>query len=128
MSNRIMIVVLLVCALLVATFPFWYGKIGQTVGSQPKLEAPPGGEKMCVESTEYMREHHVELLKQWRDSVVRDGVRTYRAKDRQEYTISLSNTCLRCHSNKEKFCDQCHSYVKASPKCWDCHVTPKGAK
>lgn len=128
MSNRVMVVTLVFCFLLIATFPFLYERIGQSAGSQPTLAAPPGGEKTCVESTEYMREHHVELLRQWRDSVVRDGGRTYRAKDGKEYTMSLSDTCLRCHSNKEKFCDQCHNYIKVSPKCWDCHVVPKEPK
>jgi hypothetical protein len=123
-----MIATLILCFLLVASFPFWYGRIGGGSGTKPKLEPPPSGEKVCVEETDYMREHHVELLTQWRDSVVRNGIRTYRAKDGKDYAMSLTDTCLRCHSNKQNFCDQCHNYVKVSPKCWDCHVVPKGAK
>jgi hypothetical protein len=30
-----------------------------------------------------------------------------------------------CHSNKSKFCDQCHNYVDVDPFCWDCHIEPK---
>jgi len=29
--------------------------------------------------------------------------------------MSLSQTCLGCHSNKEKFCDACHNYSGSSP-------------
>jgi len=123
-----MIVALLIFALMVMTLPFWYGQIYKNDTGPLKLETPPHGETKCVEPAEYMRENHVDLLKRWRDSVVRDGLRTYHAKDGKEYTMNLSNTCLRCHSNKDKFCDQCHDYVKASPNCWDCHVVPKGAK
>jgi hypothetical protein len=101
MHNRVMIAILIVSFLLVATLPFWYGKITGSSAIKPILEPPSGGEKVCIETAAYMREYHTELLKQWRDSVVRDGIRTYRAKDGKEYTISLSNTCLRCHTDKQ---------------------------
>ena len=38
--------------------------------------------------------------------------------------MSLTNTCLGCHSNKAQFCDQCHNYLEVTPYCWDCHVDP----
>ncbi len=41
--------------------------------------------------------------------------------------MSLTLTCLECHSNKDKFCDRCHDYLRVSPGCWDCHNVPKGA-
>jgi hypothetical protein len=37
-------------------------------------------------------------------------------------------TCLECHSNKTKFCDQCHNYLDVQPYCWDCHLVPKESK
>jgi nitrate/TMAO reductase-like tetraheme cytochrome c subunit len=39
--------------------------------------------------------------------------------------MSLSQTCLGCHSNKEKFCDSCHTYSGVKPNCWNCHVVPQ---
>jgi cytochrome c oxidase subunit 2 len=41
--------------------------------------------------------------------------------------MSLQNTCMHCHSNKQKFCDECHTYVAVKPYCWDCHIAPKAA-
>jgi hypothetical protein len=79
-----------------------------------------------VERTEYMRTHHRELLNRWRDSAVREGQRTYVAESGREYTVGLTGTCLKCHADKEKFCDRCHNYAKVSPNCWQCHVVPKG--
>ena len=29
--------------------------------------------------------------------------------------MSLSNTCLDCHSNKAEFCDNCHTYASVKP-------------
>ena len=41
---------------------------------------------------------------------------------------SLTNTCIRCHSNKDKFCDECHHFAGVQPYCWACHVMPKEGK
>jgi len=39
--------------------------------------------------------------------------------------MSLQNTCMECHSNKSKFCDQCHTYAAVNPFCWECHIQPE---
>ncbi len=106
-----------------ATFPLWY------TAANGKMEHKSGhtiltSENQCVESKEYMREYHMQLLKEWRDSVVRDGVRTYMASNGKEYDISLTDTCLKCHSNKADFCDKCHGYAGVSPNCYNCHNIP----
>ena len=123
-----MILFLIFGFVVLTTFPFLYGRMNKATGARPELIPPPGGEKACIESAQYMREHHVEILKKWRDSVVRDGINTYHARDGKEYTASLSDTCIRCHSNKEQFCNRCHDYVRANPGCWDCHVSSQGIK
>ncbi len=33
----------------------------------------PASENQCVESAEYMRKYHMQLLQQWRDQAVRQG-------------------------------------------------------
>jgi hypothetical protein len=71
-----------------------------------------------------MRERHMALLIEWRDAVVRNNVRTYTAPDGRRYTISLTKTCLGCHTSKAEFCDRCHAFSGVSPYCWDCHVDP----
>ena len=115
----------------VATFPFYYhiGKVNAK--PEPKLDTPvilqmPEQDRKCVESKEYMRAEHMQLLNNWRDSVVRDGNRVYISNtNHQRYNMSLQNECLRCHSNKTKFCDACHNYMAVKPFCWDCHIAPK---
>lgn len=111
--------------LVLVTFPIWYTAARGQSGYRPELEYPKGEEK-CVESTEYMRSWHMDLLNEWRDAVVRHGERTYTAADLKTYNMSLQNTCMKCHTNKAAFCDRCHGYVGVSPGCWDCHVEPRG--
>ena len=76
----------------------------------------------CVRDKEYMTAQHMQLLDVWRDSVVRDGNRMYINAEGKSYNMSLSNTCLDCHSNKAEFCDRCHNYASVTPYCWDCHI------
>jgi len=109
-----------------ATFPIWFTLASgdYTLVPDPK---PPVGEQTCVESKDYMKSWHMDLLDQWRDAVVRDGKRKYVSQEYgQEYEMSLTKECMRCHSNKKKFCDECHNYIGVSPYCWDCHIEPKG--
>ncbi|WP_027185140.1 sulfate reduction electron transfer complex DsrMKJOP subunit DsrJ [Desulfovibrio inopinatus] len=92
-----------------------------------KLELPKDV-KQCVMATEWMRTSHMQLLNEWRTEVIRDGERIFVNAEGKEYSKSLTNTCMRCHDNKEKFCDQCHNAVGVAPYCWDCHNTsPTGA-
>jgi hypothetical protein len=113
--------------LVLITFPLWYNLGSGSATKAPELEIGTK-EKQCVESKEFMKASHMKLLNQWRDWVVRDGKRVYTSTTGKQYTMSLQNTCTKCHSSKEKFCDRCHNYVDASPKCWDCHIAPQEAK
>ncbi|MFP4475078.1 MAG: sulfate reduction electron transfer complex DsrMKJOP subunit DsrJ [Desulfatibacillaceae bacterium] len=79
----------------------------------------------CVEDADDIIPQHMFLLDQWRDNVVRKGNRMYSGAFGKRYEMSLSNTCMDCHSNKAEFCDRCHNYVNVSPVCWDCHLTPE---
>jgi hypothetical protein len=109
--------------LCLATFPAWYVAASGKADYVPN-PVPPTGETKCVESTEYMKEYHMQLLQEWRDLTVRQGINTFKGSDGKVYDISLTNTCLRCHSNKAEFCDRCHTYSGVSPNCWDCHNVP----
>jgi hypothetical protein len=113
-------------------FPFVYNMGTATEAPQLKYDTPAiqqwekeNGKKQCVEPREFMRAEHMQLLNQWRDSVVRDGNRIYTGLNGKQFTISLQNTCMKCHSNKKEFCDKCHTYMDVNPYCWDCHIAPK---
>ncbi|MBW1679546.1 MAG: sulfate reduction electron transfer complex DsrMKJOP subunit DsrJ [Deltaproteobacteria bacterium] len=114
----------LIIFILLLTFPIWYNVIkGKAlIVPDPKIVTK---EKQCVESTPYMKESHMQLLDSWRNKVVRENLRFYEGIGEKIYNMSLSNTCLECHSNKDKFCDQCHNYVGVTPTCWNCHVIPE---
>ncbi len=117
----------IVIFLIAASFPFWYGKGRAVPPPDLKLDTPAIErlqEKLCIEPAPYMRANHMRLLNDWRDSVVREGKRTYTAADGKIYEIGLTGTCLKCHSNKDQFCDRCHDYAGAKPACWNCHIIP----
>jgi len=123
MYDRNKIITGVIIFLIVLAFPMIYLAATGDSGYVPVPEII-GEEEQCVESAEYMRENHMKLLQDWRESVVRGADRTYVARDGKEYDVSLVNTCLECHPNKAEFCDQCHEYIDAQPSCWDCHEVP----
>jgi len=114
----------LVVFLALITSPIWYNIASGQAGYAPELEKPIKSD-VCVRETGYMTEKHMDLLNTWRDEVVRDGERFFIGPGGQRMEKSLSNTCLDCHHNKDKFCDKCHNYMGVDPYCWDCHVIPK---
>ncbi|MFO7606863.1 MAG: sulfate reduction electron transfer complex DsrMKJOP subunit DsrJ [Desulfurivibrionaceae bacterium] len=108
------------------TFPVWYA-FGTDAGQPPNPEKPTKA-RQCVAATDYMRTSHMVLLDDWRDNVVREGGdRRAKTADGTEYVRSLQNGCMNCHTSKQKFCDECHTYVAVKPYCWDCHIQPKEA-
>src|SRR5512137_841286 len=92
--------------LALALFPF-YNNLGKVNAKpDPKTDTPAiqewvkqNGKKECVESKEYMRSEHMQILNQWRDSVVRDYNRGYISDaNKKRFDMSLQNGCMRCHS------------------------------
>lgn len=121
------VIIGLVIFLVLITFPIWYNVATGQATYVPELAKPAKG-TACVAETAYMRSSHMDLLNTWRDRVVREGERVYTAPDGAKYNMSLSYTCLDCHSDKAGFCDKCHDYVKVDPYCWDCHIIPQEVK
>lgn len=113
-----------------ATLPF-YSNVGKPVAKpEPKLDTSviqniPEAERKCVEPKSFMRGEHMKILNDWRDEALRNGNRVYINAEGKKFTISLQNTCMNCHSNKKKFCDECHNYMAVKPYCWGCHIEPK---
>jgi hypothetical protein len=113
------------------TFPIW-SSIGKAEPKpEPKIDTPAINQmvkKQCVEDTHFMKTSHMQMINDWRDKVLRDGERYYTNSRGEKVMMSLQNTCMKCHSNKDKFCDTCHTYTDVKPYCWDCHIQPKGVK
>ncbi|MBW1720545.1 MAG: sulfate reduction electron transfer complex DsrMKJOP subunit DsrJ [Deltaproteobacteria bacterium] len=105
--------------------PFWYNAGKAAKAPDPRLTEKAKQAKICVAETSYMKTSHMHLLDRWRNEAVRDGDRYYKTAGGQVYYKSLQDTCMECHSNKSKFCDQCHNFMGVSPYCWDCHIAPK---
>jgi hypothetical protein len=125
MRDRSLIILGLIVFLAVVTVPFTYNLAARS-GTMPELVYPEN-ETQCVESKAFMKSSHMQLLIDWRESKVREGVLTYTNSDDRTFNIGLTNTCLaQCHTSKTDFCDRCHTYVGVKgPYCWDCHVDPE---
>jgi len=117
----------LVIFVVLLTFPFWYNLGKAAPAPEPKLSEKAKAAKECVEPKAYMTAEHMQILNQWRDTVVRNAQRVYVSSSGKTFEMSLSNTCLDCHTDKAEFCDKCHNYAAVTPYCWDCHVDPKEA-
>lgn len=128
MYNSGKVIIGIIIFLLFVAFPFYYN-IGRVIATpDPSLNTPVINElveKKCVESREFMRVEHMTMLNDWKDSAIRDGRRAYINTEGKLFEKSLQNTCMRCHSNKERFCNECHIYVAVTPNCWTCHIEPK---
>ena len=118
---------LVVFVLLVMAATFYNLGMGKAT-TKPQLVYPKG-QTQCVKGKRFMRENHMKLLDEWRNSVVRDGKRTQIKVGGRMYQKSLTKTCMHCHTNKATFCDRCHEYAGVTKKggqlrCWDCHIDP----
>lgn len=123
MRRRLPLIAGLAALVALATWPVWRAVAGPPPAA-PALARPIGATE-CVAPVEYMRASHMKLLADWRDRVVRDGVRRYTDARGRVVTMSLTRTCLgACHTDKAKFCDRCHDYAGVTPACWECHVPP----
>ena len=123
MYNRRYIIPGIVAFVIACLFPFLLNVTSEPYG-RPALEMPKG-ETACIESTEFMRSEHMRMLVEWRDAAVREGKRAYTASDGKEWEVSLQNTCMSCHTNRQQFCGTCHDANSVRPDCWTCHVAPE---
>ena len=123
--GKIVFVLVLVLGFVALPFLLNFGK--STPLPEPDLDTPVINQmevKQCIFPAEEMKKKHMQVLDGWRDDVVRCGDRYFEFNG-ELYEKSLQNTCMKCHSNKAKFCDRCHSYTNVKPYCWDCHIAPK---
>jgi hypothetical protein len=129
MSDKKLIIAGIVIFFALFTFPLWFNLGKAAPAPELVLTEKAKAAKECVMPTDYIRANHMKVLDLWRHQVVRNGQRIFVNAEGKEFTMSLSNTCLDCHSNKADFCDKCHNYASVTPYCWDCHIdNPKGEK
>ena len=130
MNDKSKIIAGIIIFFVVAAFPFWFNMfVEKTPAPELVLTAKAQAAKVCVRDTAFMKANHMQLLNEWRNAVVRNAERIYVNAEGKEFNMSLSNTCLDCHSNKAEFCDRCHQYASIEPYCWDCHIdNPKETK
>ena len=115
------VIIGIVIFLFLITSPIWYNMASGKASYVPQLQIDTS-QTQCVESTEFMRANHMELLNNWRMEVVRGESRIYKASNGKIYDKSLTNTCMNCHRDRNEFCVKCHDYAAVKqPKCWDCH-------
>lgn len=122
MKDRPFIVAGLAVFLVFVTAPVWRSLATPRITlAAPQIKSPVQ-EKLCVAPVSYMRTSHMQLLDEWRESVVRTGQRKYVAYNGKVYEKSLTQTCLGCHGSQKEFCERCHSYSGVSTlTCWNCH-------
>ncbi len=135
------VIVGLAVFLLLFTSPIWYNRLmGQEVKAPDLTPAKAmSRDGKCIKDVQFMRARHMDLLDDWRNEVVRDTDRFYKDEHGQEriwkdlakagdvqmdakVQKSLSNTCVKCHSNYQEFCNACHASNSIVPYCWDCHL------
>ncbi|MDM8547560.1 sulfur reduction protein DsrJ [Candidatus Venteria ishoeyi] len=111
----------MVCMLLLSSWTHVYGDTG---AKAPKAIAWASETQACVESNEFMRRNHMELIRHQRDDTMRKGIRTTKHSLQQ---------CINCHvtydDNKQPvaqkdprhFCSACHNYAAVNIDCFQCH-------
>jgi hypothetical protein len=130
MRDRSLIYIGLLIFLAVITLPFTLNLAAGGATAPPDLVLPEN-ETECVETADYMRSSHMQLLLDWREDFVRRNIREYTSlSNGKSYDIGLTGTCLsQCHTNKADFCDRCHTYAGVQgPYCMDCHIDPTQAQ
>ena len=144
MNDKGIIIAGLAVFIVLATFPIWYTLAAGGNASPPVLKLP-ADQTECVKDAAYMRDHHMDLLDQWRDEVVRQGDDSQIEIDGTLYDKSLTKTCMACHTNRQEFCAACHEYANVQSfqllrlsatsaqstgriRCWDCHLEQNESK
>jgi hypothetical protein len=131
MKDKNKIVIGLIIFIAIVTFPFWYNLGKASSAPEPKLSEKAKAAKECIKPKEDMKKEHMQILDQWRDTVVRDANRVYKSGSGKMFRMSLSSgeeSCMGCHESKTDFCDKCHNYASVAPYCWTCHIAPKEKK
>ncbi len=100
--------------------PYWV-TAGKIKYEEIRKELAPSKGVNCVRDKEWMASYHMELLNEWRELAIRDGVRHYHTES-GVFNVTLTE-CWRCH-DYEGFCYKCHDFMDVEVVCWECHYNP----
>ncbi len=114
-NNKGAITVIILALIILLPIGFYAIRDAFSKNSEPFLEMPDPKHSECVRDREYMRFQHWVLLKELREKVVREG---------KEVDVALSD-CRDCHTNRERFCNECHNVANVNLDCFDCHYYPE---
>lgn len=144
MRNSAKIIIGIIIFLALASIPIWVTQASGNAEKVPELEYPtkeameavtgdPDYPDVCIEDTDYMRAHHMDLLLRWQHWQVRTdqdndpGEVYWTDANGVEHLFSLNGSCMGCHTDREEFCNQCHDYTATQPGCWECHEDSEGS-
>jgi hypothetical protein len=114
-KNKGAITVAILALIILLPIGFYALRDAFSQGAEPFLEKPDPKYDECVRDVEYMRFNHWVLLKELREEVVREG---------KEVDVALSD-CRDCHTNRERFCNECHNIANVYLDCFGCHYYPE---
>lgn len=114
-NNKGAVTALILALIILLPIGFYTIRDAFSQNAEPFLEMPAPEYTDCVRDTEYMRFNHWVLLKELREEVVREG---------REVEVALSD-CRDCHTNRERFCNECHNVANVSLDCFGCHYYPE---
>jgi hypothetical protein len=120
-NTRLLVVAV---SLAVILFPLGYSVVSAPFSHGAEQPEPASGD-YCLGSIDpaYMRFHHMELLQQARDEIVREGKTGDIMCEGRSVEVKLEN-CWQCHPSRERFCNRCHVAVNLYPNCFRCHYDP----
>ncbi|MFZ1257843.1 MAG: hypothetical protein WAQ25_00015 [Candidatus Saccharimonas sp.] len=100
----------------------------RTAGSVPKpvIESARGGQ--CVESANFMRRNHMDLLMHQRDDTMRSGVRKTRHSLKECIACHASQNTNSVAASSTNFCQSCHAYAAVKIDCFECHASQPQVK
>lgn len=121
---------LLQSLLALATLALWASvTVAEVTGPTiPKAKEMANPDTKCIKPVEDMRKNHMHYLLHQRDETLREGIREEKFKGE-----SLKE-CIGCHnapgndgkvarvSEREHFCNACHSFAAVKIDCFDCHA------
>lgn len=120
-NTRLIVVAISVVIILL---PLGYSVVYSAFSQGAPLPEGPDTEGFCLNDVprKHMRFHHMDLLKDLRDEMVRDGKGKveFFGKTRQ---VELGQ-CWDCHASRKEFCNRCHEPVNLYPDCFRCHYGP----
>ncbi len=123
-KNKGTITVVILALIILSPIGFYAVRDAVPQDTEAFLEMPDPKYTECVRDTEYMRLQHWVLLKEIREKVVREGEKVTVMQEGEEVEVTFSG-CRDCHTNRSRFCNECHNIANVNLDCFGCHNYPE---